>query len=58
MKIDHGRNNGHSGLFFLLMFLILAGVGTFIFLSLRVDTVEESLKNNSVIKTLFVLEER
>lgn len=58
MKIDHGRNNGHSGLFFLLMFLILAGVGTFIFLSLRVDTVEESLKNNSVIKTLFVLEDK
>ena len=22
MKIDHGRNNGHSGLFFLLMFLM------------------------------------
>lgn len=58
MKIDHGRNNGHSALFFLLMFLILAGVGTFIFLSLRVDTVEESLKNNSVIKTLFVLEDK
>ena len=58
MKIDHGRNNGHSGLFFLLMFIILAGVGTFIFLSLRVDTVEESLKNNSVIKTLFVLEDK
>jgi len=53
------RGTGNRGAFFLvLIFVIIVGVSTFIGLSLRVDTVDESLKNDSVIKTLFVLEDK
>lgn len=51
-----GGNNG--GLFLVLIFVILVAVTTFIAFSLKVDTVDESLKNDSVIKTLIVLEDK
>ena len=51
-----GGNKG--GLFLVLIFVILVAVTTFIAFSLKVDTVDESLKNDSVIKTLIVLEDK
>ena len=55
-----GRSGGGNkgGLFLVLIFVILVAVTTFIALSLKVDTVDESLKNDSVIKTLIVLEDK
>lgn len=47
-----------SVLFLVLIFIIVVAVAAFIALSLRVDTVDESLKNDSVIKTLVVLEDK
>lgn len=55
-----GRSGGENkgGLFLVLIFVILVAVTTFIAFSLKVDTVDESLKNDSVIKTLIVLEDK
>ena len=55
-----GRSSGGNkgGLFLVLIFVILVAVTTFIAFSLKVDTVDESLKNDSVIKTLIVLEDK
>ena len=55
-----GRSGGGNkgGLFLVLIFVILVAVTTFIAFSLKVDTVDESLKNDSVIKTLIVLEDK
>lgn len=47
-----------SVLFLILIFIIVVAVAAFIALSLRGDTVDESLKNDSVIKTLVVLEDK
>ncbi len=52
------ESSGRGALFLVLIFVIIISVVTFIALSLRVDTVDESLKNDSVIKTLFVLEDK
>lgn len=53
------HSNGNTGVLFLvLIFIIVVSVSAFIALSLRVDTVDESLKNDSVIKTLIVLEDK
>ena len=55
-----GRSSGGNkgGLFLVLIFVVLVAVTTFIAFSLKVDTVDESLKNDSVIKTLIVLEDK
>lgn len=53
------HSNGNTGVLFLvLIFIIVVSVSAFIAFSLRVDTVDESLKNDSVIKTLIVLEDK
>ncbi len=53
------RNSANKSVLFLaLIFIIVVAVVSFIALSLRVDTVDESLKNDSVIKTLVVLEDK
>lgn len=57
------RSIRHAGaskgvLFLVFISIIIVSVGAFILLSLREDTVDESLKNDSVIKTLFVLEDK
>ena len=45
-----------SGVIFLfVILLIIASVGTFVAMSLRVDPVEESLKSDPVIYTLWVI---
>lgn len=52
------KNRNNKGVLFLtLIFVIVLGVVAFLTISLRVDTVNESLKYDSVIKTLFVLED-
>ena len=57
MRLKRNVNN-RGALFLVLIFVIIVGVATFIAMSLRVDTVDESLKNDSVIKTLFVMEDK
>ena len=56
-SINH--SSGNKGVLFLaLILIIVVTVSAFIAFSLRVDTVDESLKNDSVIKTLIVLEDK
>lgn len=50
--------NNRGALFLVLIFVIIVSVIIFIAMSLHVDTVDESLKNESVIKTLFVMEDK
>ena len=57
MRNFRHSNSNRGALFLVLIFVIIVSVVTFIALSLKVDTVDESLKNDSVIKTLFVLED-
>ncbi len=57
-SMGYGGGGNKGGLFLVLIFVILVAVTTFIALSLKVDTVDESLKNDSVIKTLIVLEDK
>lgn len=53
------KTTGHKGAFFLLLILlILAGVMVFLALSLRTNAIDENLKSDRVIKTLFVMEDR
>ena len=53
------HSSGNKGVLFLaLILIIVVTVSAFIAFSLRVDTVDESLKNDSVIKTLIVLEDK
>lgn len=55
-KKQTGRLEANKGVLFLaLIFIILFSVTIFLVFSLRTDSVDESLKNDSVIKTLFVL---
>lgn len=57
-SMGHSSGGNKGGLFLVLIFVILVAVTTFIALSLKVDTVDESLKNDSVIKTLIVFEDK
>ena len=53
------RANGNKGaIFLLLIVLILAAVSVFLALSLRTNAIDENLKSDRVIKTLFVMEDR
>ena len=53
------KTTRHKGTVFLvLILLILVGVTVFIGLSLKTNAVDENLKNDRVIKTLFVMEDR
>lgn len=53
------KTTGYKGGFFLLLIvLILAGVMVFLALSLRTNVIDENLKGDRVIKTLFVMEDR
>ncbi len=45
-----------GGIFLILILVILLVVAAFLALSLRVDEVDQNLKNDQVIKTLFVME--
>ncbi|MGI5070062.1 LCP family protein [Treponema pectinovorum] len=58
MRSFRSGANGKGMIFLILIFVILISSGIFIALSLKVDSVDESLKNDSVIKTLFVLEDK
>lgn len=58
MRSVRRNGSGKGVIFLILIFAIIIFCVTFIALSLRVDSVDESLKNNSVIKTLFVLEDK
>ncbi len=57
MKMNYSSGN-KGALLLVLIFVIIVSVGGFIGLSMREDTVGESLKNDSVIKTLFVMEDK
>jgi len=58
MKLRRRTSGETKGAIFLVIILfILVGVTVFLSLSLRTDTVDESLKNESVIKVLFVMED-
>ncbi len=53
------KTTGYKGGFFLLLIvLILVGVMVFLALSLRTNVIDENLKGDRVIKTLFVMEDR
>lgn len=52
----HAERNG--GIFLLFIFFILLGLTVTLILSLRTNVVDDSLKNDSVIKVLFVMEDR
>ncbi len=53
------KTTGNKGGFFLLLIvLILVGVMVFLALSLRTNVIDENLKGDRVIKTLFVMEDR
>lgn len=53
---SHGERNG--GIFLVLIFFILAALTVTLVLSLHTNAVDETLKNDSVIKVLFVMEDR
>lgn len=58
MKLRKRTSGETKGAIFLVIILvILVGVTAFLSLSLRTDTVDESLQNESVIKVLFVMED-
>ncbi len=44
-----------SALFLVLIFIIFIGVGLFLFFSLNVDPVDETLRNEPIMKVLFVI---
>lgn len=50
--------NGKEHIFLLIIFVILASVFSFIFISLKSDTDNQKLKENQVIKSLFVVEDK
>ena len=53
------KTTGNKGGFVLLLIvLILAGLMVFLALSLRTNIIDENLKGDRVIKTLFVMEDR
>ena len=53
------KTTGHKGAVFLFLILvILVSATVFIALSLKTNAVDENLKNDQVIKTLFVMEDR
>ncbi|MBQ6779906.1 MAG: LCP family protein [Treponema sp.] len=53
------RTSGSKGAVFLLLILmILVAVTVFLVLSLRTNAIDENLKSDRVIKTLFVMEDR
>ncbi|MCR5725558.1 MAG: LCP family protein [Treponema sp.] len=56
MKKDRVERSG--GIFLLLIFLILVTMTVVLALSLHTNTIDETLKNDSVIKVLFVMEDR
>ncbi|MCR4821707.1 MAG: LCP family protein [Treponema sp.] len=57
--MKRGNPNSNKGAFLLLLiFVILISVMVGLVLSLRVSTVEENLKSDSVIKTLVVMEDK
>ena len=58
MRLSGQNTGGKAALFLVFIFAIIAMTVLTIALSLRVNTVDESLKNDSVIKTLVVLEDK
>ena len=53
------KTTGHKGAIFLFLILVIIVSATvFIALSLKTNAVDENLKNDQVIKTLFVMEDR
>ena len=59
MKLRRAGVNRNKGAAFLLLILaILIVVTLFLVISLRTNAIDENLKNDSVIKTLFVMEDR
>ena len=58
MRLSGQNTGGKAALFLVFIFAIIAVTVLTIALSLRVNTVDESLKNDSVIKTLVVLEDK
>lgn len=58
MKSIRHRGANKGVLFLLFIFVIVVSVMLFIAASLREDSVDETLKNDTVIKTLFVLEDK
>ena len=57
-EINSGKRRKNGFIFLVLMVAILVGVAVWLFLSLRTDPVSENLKNDRVVKTLFVMEDR
>lgn len=58
-KALNSGNRRKSGFFFLvLIFVILVGVAVWLGLSLRTDPIAENLKSDSVVKVLFVMEDK
>lgn len=57
-EINRNKRRKNGFLFLLLSFLILVGVAIWLMLSLRTDPISENLKNDRVVKTLFVMEDK
>lgn len=57
MKLRRAGKNTNV-IFFILILIIIIGVASFLFLSLRVDTFAENLQRDNVIKVLFVMEDK
>ena len=54
----HGHRERNGGIFLVLIFMILVTLTVVLALSLHTNAVDETLKNDSVIKVLFVMEDR
>ena len=58
MKLHHTRGERNGAIFLILIFAILVAISVVTVLSLRTNAIDETLKNDTVIKVLFVMEDR
>ena len=58
MKLRHTRGERNGAIFLILIFIVLIVLSVVMALSLRSNAIDEPLKNDSVIKVLFVMEDR
>lgn len=58
MRLQHTRGERNGAVFLILIFAVLVALMVVVSLSIRTDVIDETLKNNSVIKVLFVMEDR
>lgn len=58
MKLHHTRGERNGAIFLVLIFIIFVALIVVFALSLRTNAIDETLKNDSVVKVLFVMEDR